>query len=147
MVRTSSRTCAQWESASKKAHMKANNAYGAWLMDAAWAELKCSFNVARADVELLPLPNEAYKAIPVKWPPTSGVESWNDENTGNVWEAWAGTLWLTKQRERIPPNKEDAFLRAERGRRDKGPMCEAPHREGDAHMGCPRSLGDGHAIE
>ena len=31
-------------------HMKANNTYGAWLMDAIWTEMKCALNISRKDV-------------------------------------------------------------------------------------------------
>jgi hypothetical protein len=80
-------------------HIKTNNRYGAWLMDAIWTEMRCTLNLTREDVEYVAVPNEVYKAIPVTWPANSGLEAWNEESTGNVWEAWAGTLWLTQQRE------------------------------------------------
>ena len=82
-------------------HIKANNTYGAWLMDAIWTEMWCAINISREDGEYVAVPNEAYKAIPVTWPEGSGLEGWNDENTGNIWEAWAGTLWLRHQKEGV----------------------------------------------
>ena len=53
--------------------MKANNTYGAWLMDAIWTEMRCVLNVSREDVEYVAVPNEAYKAIPITWPPNLGA--------------------------------------------------------------------------
>jgi hypothetical protein len=79
-------------------HIKSNNVYGAWLMDALYTEARCAINISREDVEYVAVPNEAYKAIPVTWPEDSGLEGWNEENTGNIWEAWAGTLWLHHQK-------------------------------------------------
>jgi hypothetical protein len=79
-------------------NIKANNVYGAWLMDAIWTEMRCALNISREDVEYVAVPNEAYKAIPVTWPEGKGLEGWNEENTGNIWEAWAGTLWLLHQK-------------------------------------------------
>ena len=90
-------------------HMKANNTYGAWLMDAIWTEMRCVLNLSREDVEYVAVPNEAYKAIPVTWPPNTGLEGWNDENTGNIWEAWAGTLWLCHQKDGVPHIKRLIF--------------------------------------
>ena len=80
-------------------NIKTNNIYGAWLMDGMWTELRCVLNISREDVEYVAVPNESYKAIPVTWPEGMGIEGWNEENTGNIWEAWAGTLWLFHQRE------------------------------------------------
>jgi hypothetical protein len=78
--------------------LKNNNLYGAWLMDAIYTEVRCTINISRPDVEYVAVPNEAYKAVPVEWPETWGLEGWNAENTGNIWEAWAGTLWLNHQK-------------------------------------------------
>ena len=72
-------------------------------MDAIWTEMRCVLNISREDVEYVAVPNEAYKAIPITWPPNSGLEGWNEENAGNIWEAWAGTLWLCHQKDGVPP--------------------------------------------
>ena len=55
-------------------HMRANNTYGAWLMDAIWTDMRCAPNLSREDVEYVAVPNEAYKAIPATWPANLGLE-------------------------------------------------------------------------
>jgi hypothetical protein len=54
-------------------HIKSNNTYGAWLMDAIWTEMRCVLNLSREDVEYVAVPNEVYKAIPVTWPAGQGL--------------------------------------------------------------------------
>jgi hypothetical protein len=105
-------------------NIKANNVYGAWLMDAIYTEARCIINISREDVEYVAVPNEAYKAIPVTWPEDLALEGWNEENTGNIWEAWAGTLWLHHQKEGLSSIRRLVFCALMAGGDTKIPLAK-----------------------
>jgi hypothetical protein len=81
----------------EKDHAKTNNAYWAWRMDAVWTERRRLRNTVREDVELIPVHNDAYKQITVGVATHQRHPNLGPENTGNVFEAWAGTLWFAQR--------------------------------------------------